>query len=72
MVGDVMGRRVYCFTAEDNLSSSTAIQRALQTPRGNPGFHLHGEPAMHTMDFVATSQPSSRQPGDQGPHRAHL
>ena len=41
-VGDVMGRKVYRFTAEDDLSSPATIQRALQTTRGNPGSHLHG------------------------------
>ena len=41
-VSDAMGRKVYRFTAEDDLSSSATILRALQTTRGNPGFHLHG------------------------------
>ena len=41
-VGDVMGHKVYLFTAEDDFSSSATIQRALQTTRGKPGSHLHG------------------------------
>ena len=41
-VGDVMGRKVYRFAAEDDLSNPATIQRALQTTRGNPGSHLHG------------------------------
>ena len=41
-VGDVMGRKVYRFAAEDDLSNSATIQRALQTTRGNPGSYLHG------------------------------
>ena len=41
-VGDVMGRKVFRFTAEDDLSSPATIQRALQTTRSNPGSHLHG------------------------------
>ena len=41
-VGDVMGPKVSRFTAEDDLSDSATIQRALQTTRSNPGSHLHG------------------------------
>ena len=41
-VGDVMRRKVFRFTAEDDLSSPATIQRALQTTRSNPGSHLHG------------------------------
>ena len=41
-MGDVMGRKVYRFTADDDLSSSAKIQRALQTTRSNPESHLHG------------------------------
>ena len=41
-VGDVMGRKVYRFAAEDDLSNSATIQKALQTTRCNPGSHLHG------------------------------
>merc|ERR1711966_346954 len=37
-----MGRKVYRFAAEDDISNPATIQRALQTTRGNPGSHLHG------------------------------
>ena len=43
----------------------------IRTTPKQPGVPSPRQPAMHTMNVVATLQPSSRQPGDQGPYRAH-
>ena len=41
-VGDIMGRKVYRFTAADDFSNASTFQRVLQTTRGHPGSPLHG------------------------------
>ena len=59
-------------------STASLPRMTFQTPRRSrciadyprqPGVPSPRQPAMHTMDIVATLQPSSRF--DQGSHRAH-
>ena len=70
-VGDVMGRKVYRFASEDDLSNQDGPESIADDPR-QPGVPPTQQHAMHAIGVVAMSQPLSKQPGDQGPHRAHL
>ena len=55
---------------ENPLGTVGDVMGIAEGPRQS-GVSSARQPAMHAMDVAVTSQPSSKQPSDQGPHRAH-